>query len=75
LATFVCDALVLGSTLVERFPTAVTLVGALIFVLGIDLIREAVWDPRHRASRFVSNIHYQLRCSYNYVKNGVSHYY
>lgn len=26
-------------------------VGALIFVLGIDLIKEAVWDTRHRTSR------------------------
>lgn len=27
------------------------LVGALIFVLGIDLVKEALWDSRHRASR------------------------
>ncbi|KIY49603.1 hypothetical protein FISHEDRAFT_40530 [Fistulina hepatica ATCC 64428] len=26
-------------------------VGALIFVLGIDLVKEALWDTRHRASR------------------------
>lgn len=26
------------------------LVGALIFVLGIDLVKEALWDSRHRAS-------------------------
>ncbi len=25
-------------------------VGALIFVLGIDLVVEAVWDTRHKAS-------------------------
>jgi len=25
-------------------------VGALIFVLGIDLVKEALWDNRHRAS-------------------------
>lgn len=29
---------------------AVLEVGALIFVLGIDLVKEAVWDTRHRAS-------------------------
>lgn len=26
-------------------------VGALIFVLGIDLLKEALWDTRHRVSR------------------------
>ena len=26
-------------------------VGALIYVLGIDLVKEALWDTRHRASR------------------------
>lgn len=26
------------------------LVGALIFVLGIDLVKEALWDTRHRVS-------------------------
>ncbi|KAG5634182.1 hypothetical protein H0H81_003025 [Sphagnurus paluster] len=26
-------------------------VGALIFVLGIDLVKEALWDTRHRTSR------------------------
>jgi SulP family sulfate permease len=26
-------------------------VGALIYVLGIDLVKEALWDNRHRASR------------------------
>jgi SulP family sulfate permease len=25
-------------------------VGALIYVLGIDLVKEALWDTRHRAS-------------------------
>ncbi|KAF4588225.1 hypothetical protein EYR38_010192 [Pleurotus pulmonarius] len=29
----------------------VMVVGALILVLGIDLVKEAVWDARHRASR------------------------
>ena len=32
---------------------AVMLVGALIFVLGIDLVKEALWDTRHRVSRCV----------------------
>lgn len=27
-------------------------VGALIFVLGIDLVKEALWDTRHRVSRY-----------------------
>jgi SulP family sulfate permease len=31
--------------------TAVVVVGALIFVLGIDLVKEALWDTRHRTSR------------------------
>jgi MFS superfamily sulfate permease-like transporter len=26
-------------------------VSALIFVLGIDLVKEALWDTRHRVSR------------------------
>jgi SulP family sulfate permease len=29
----------------------VMVVGALIFVLGIDLVREAIWDTRHRVSK------------------------
>ncbi len=32
---------------------AVMLVGALVFVLGIDLVREALWDTRHRVSKYV----------------------
>ena len=31
--------------------TAVMVVGALLFVLGIDLVKEALWDTRHRVSR------------------------
>ena len=27
------------------------LVGALIFVLGIDLVKEALWDTRHRVNK------------------------
>lgn len=30
---------------------AVMVVGALIFVLGIDLVIEAVWDTRNRVNR------------------------
>lgn len=30
---------------------AVMLVGALIFVLGIDLVKEALWDTRHRVNK------------------------
>ena len=30
---------------------AVAVVGALIFVLGIDLLVEAVWDTRHKVNR------------------------
>ena len=26
-------------------------VGSLIFVLGIDLVKEALWDTRHRVNR------------------------
>lgn len=32
-------------------------VGALIFVLGIDLVKEALWDTRHRVSRCVTFTH------------------
>ena len=28
-------------------------VGALIFVLGIDLVKEALWDTRNRVNRYV----------------------
>lgn len=36
-------------------------VGALIFVLGIDLVKEALWDTRHRVSTYVST-NYPGRC-------------
>lgn len=32
---------------------AIMVVSALIFVLGIDLVKEALWDTRHRVSRSV----------------------
>jgi SulP family sulfate permease len=31
------------------------LVGSLIFVLGFDLVKEALWDTRHRVSRYDTN--------------------
>ena len=37
------------------------LVGALIFVLGLDLVKEALWDTRHRVSRCVL-INYSGAC-------------
>ena len=37
----------------EAVNLAVMVVGALIFVLGIDLVKEALWDTRHRVSRYV----------------------
>jgi len=33
------------------FFIAVCVVGALIFVLGIDLVTEAIWDTRNRVNR------------------------
>ena len=36
---------------VDDLATAVIVVSALIFVLGIDLVKEALWDTRHRVSR------------------------
>lgn len=35
---------------------AVMVVGALIFVLGIDLVKEALWDTRHRVNRSVRHV-------------------
>ncbi|KAJ9092109.1 hypothetical protein QFC21_006975 [Naganishia friedmannii] len=39
----------IGPSVVAYLPVMV--VGALIFVLGIDLVKEAVWDTRHRVNR------------------------
>ncbi len=36
---------------------AVMVVGALIFVLGIDLVKEAIWDNRHRVTWSVVFFH------------------
>ncbi|KAG6826078.1 hypothetical protein H0H92_001217 [Tricholoma furcatifolium] len=41
--------LVMGTGPIAYIPVMV--IGALIFVLGIDLLTEALWEPRHRASR------------------------
>lgn len=43
--------------ILQFFCVAVMLVGALIFVLGIDLVKEALWDTRHRVSRCVLTIY------------------
>ncbi|KAF9221142.1 hypothetical protein BS17DRAFT_712424 [Gyrodon lividus] len=47
LATFVL--LIIGTAPIAYIPVMV--VSALIFVLGIDLVKEALWDTRHRVSR------------------------
>ncbi|KAH9943577.1 sulfate transporter family-domain-containing protein [Amylocystis lapponica] len=41
--------LIVGTGPIAYIPVMV--VGALIFVLGIDLVKEALWDTRHRVSR------------------------
>ncbi|KAJ3968036.1 sulfate transporter family-domain-containing protein [Lentinula raphanica] len=41
--------LLVGTGPIAYIPVPV--VGALIFVLGIDLVKEALWDTRHRVSR------------------------
>src|SRR5260370_37759326 len=37
--------------ILTKLATAVMVVSALIFVLGIDLVKEALWDTRHRVSK------------------------
>jgi SulP family sulfate permease len=49
LAVATAVVLWLGTAPIGYLP--VMLVGALIFVLGIDLVREALWDTRHRVSK------------------------
>jgi len=39
------------STATHPVIQAVMLVGALIFVLGIDLVKEALWDTRNRVNK------------------------
>ncbi|KAF8429985.1 sulfate transporter family-domain-containing protein [Boletus edulis BED1] len=46
-ATFLL--LIIGTWPIAYIPVMV--VGALILVLGIDLVKEALWDTRHRVSR------------------------
>jgi SulP family sulfate permease len=41
--------LFVGPSVIGYLP--VTLVGALIYVLGLDLVIEAVWDTRNRVNR------------------------
>ncbi|EIW78004.1 hypothetical protein CONPUDRAFT_109324 [Coniophora puteana RWD-64-598 SS2] len=41
--------LLIGTGPIAYIPVMV--VGALIFVLGFDLVKEALWDTRHRVSR------------------------
>ncbi|TFK51603.1 hypothetical protein OE88DRAFT_1629548 [Heliocybe sulcata] len=50
LAAATAVLLVVGTGPIAYIPVMV--VGALIFVLGIDLVKEAVWDTRRRVSRF-----------------------
>lgn len=40
-----------------KVVAAVMVVGALIFVLGIDLVKEALWDNRHRVTWSVGFFH------------------
>ncbi|KAF9072486.1 sulfate transporter family-domain-containing protein [Rhodocollybia butyracea] len=49
LAVITTVLLLVGTGFVAFIPVPV--VGALIFVLGIDLIKEALWDTRNRVSR------------------------
>ncbi|KAG8830293.1 hypothetical protein FRC17_005091 [Serendipita sp. 399] len=49
LACATVGILLAGTTPIGYLP--VMIVGALIFVLGIDLVREALWDTRHRVSK------------------------
>ncbi|KAJ7747683.1 sulfate transporter family-domain-containing protein [Mycena maculata] len=49
LAVATAALLLIGTGPIAYIPVMV--VGALIFVLGIDLCKEALWDTRHRVSR------------------------
>ena len=48
-------------------------VGALIFVLGIDLVKEALWDTRARVNRYVCTIFSNGVCL-TFRQVGVHHY-
>ncbi|OCF36928.1 vacuolar protein [Kwoniella heveanensis BCC8398] len=49
LAAATAAIMMIGPAVIASLPVMV--VGALIFVLGIDLTIEAVWDTRHRVNR------------------------
>ncbi|WWD17472.1 hypothetical protein CI109_101913 [Kwoniella shandongensis] len=49
LAAATAAIMMVGPAVIANLPVMV--VGALIFVLGIDLTIEAVWDTRHRVNR------------------------
>lgn len=49
LAIMTALLLFVGTAPIAYIPVVV--VGALIFVLGIDLVKEALWDTRHRTCR------------------------
>ncbi|KAJ7074561.1 sulfate transporter family-domain-containing protein [Mycena amicta] len=52
LAVATAGMLMIGTGPIAYIPVMV--VGALIFVLGIDLCKEALWDTRHRVNRQAS---------------------
>ena len=54
--------------------TAVMVVGALIFVLGIDLVKEALWDTRHRVSWSVHMKHVKRDRTLMALQDGVYHH-
>ncbi len=49
LAAATAAIMFVGPTVIGYLP--ITLVGALIYVLGIDLLLEAVWDTRNKVNR------------------------
>ncbi|OWZ68877.1 vacuolar protein [Cryptococcus neoformans Bt85] len=49
LAVGTAAIMMIGPAVIASLPVMV--VGALIFVLGIDLLMEAVWDTRHRVNK------------------------
>ncbi len=49
LASSTAVVMLIGPSVIGYLPVMV--VGALIFVLGIDLVKEAVWDTRHRVNK------------------------
>lgn len=55
-----CLPLILSYSSSHEQFVAVPVVGALIFALGIDLVKEALWDTRHRVSRCVFHTTFYL---------------